>query len=351
MFIKAGDRLRTGQPLYADSSSGQGVIGPPAQAVLFTPFAAIAAWNVTAARVIWYVVNLAALGFGVWWWARAIVPERVRRPSDLASPLVLWPLAAIALPVETNFEHQNMNPLLLGLTGAAAALMASGRSLAGGAVLGSAAAVKVFPALAVLHLAFRGQWRSLWAALAAIAALMSATAIWYGWTGASEAMRAFAGLASAGGWPDRPQNQSVYATAARLFPDSAVAVAATVGVLAVLTLAWLAWRWRRTGPAALGIELALALALAVVSSPIAWDHYWVLMFPAFLAVYALDPRSRIRWVFWPAAVLVSGLSPLTLGLHGFNLARAWSCDTVGGFILIGALITASATTRSARPPC
>ena len=52
-------------------------------------------------------------------------------------------------------------------------------------------------------------------------------------------------------------------------------------------------------------EMAIVLGLAVLLSPIAWDHYWVLFFPAFLL--ALVARERVPGpllprVFFPAHV-------------------------------------------------
>jgi hypothetical protein len=85
-------------------------------------------------------------------------------------------------------------------------------------------------------------------------------------------------------------------------------------------------------------ELAMALAAGVLLSPIAWDHYWVLMFPAVLAVAAA--RSRAAWVICAvAAALISGPSPLLIGTHGFNVARAYSLYTLAGVLLFAALVT------------
>jgi hypothetical protein len=36
-------------------------------------------------------------------------------------------------------------------------------------------------------------------------------------------------------------------------------------------------------------------------------------------------------------VLVSGVSPLTLGRQGFNVVRSWSNSTIAGLLLVGCL--------------
>ena len=61
------------------------------------------------------------------------------------------------------------------------------------------------------------------------------------------------------------------------------------------------------------------------------------MFPAFLIVYdSRDDRLLGRagdYAFWTAAVLTTGLSPLTLGSSGFNLARDLSVYTIAALVI------------------
>ena len=91
-------------------------------------------------------------------------------------------------------------------------------------------------------------------------------------------------------------------------------------------------------------ELAAATVLVVLLSPVAWDHYWVLMFPAFLIAY--DSQLPVaRRVFWVAALLTTGLSQLTLGRSGFNLARDLSVNTIAGLILYGSVLFSVSQTR------
>ena len=98
----------------------------------------------------------------------------------------------------------------------------------------------------------------------------------------------------------------------------------------------------RRGLAAVPAEIASVTVLAILLSPIAWDHYWTLMLPAFLMIYGSSDRQLLGraapWLFWVAAVLTSGLSPLMLGRSGFNLARALSVDTFAALVLFAGLI-------------
>lgn len=332
-FLQAGERMLTAQPLYEGSSPGSGVTWPPGQAVVFAPFAALARLDERAARLTWYVLNLCALLAGIVLWARTIMDLRGAGwiSAWSASPVQLS-LLAILLPAQTNFEHQNMNALLLFILGAGAYGCVRGSAGLGGFWIGIAAALKAFPALLIVYLALRRQWRACATAIAAGAALTCAPAIWYGAAGAWRTLRDWIALASDSGWPIREQNQSVFAMASRLAPDQAGLVIAIIVTALVALLVWSAMSHRTLDRSALGPELALTLGCAVLISPIAWDHYWVLMFPAFLST-AVRPEPAMRYSFWVAAILVSGLSPLTLGSRGFGWARWLSASTFAGILL------------------
>ncbi len=159
VFLQSGQRVLEGEPLYEGSAPGSGVIGPPFQGVFFVPFAVAGHAAERAPAVLWYFLNLIALAAGVWWWTRANDAWAPERPWD--QPAVLLPLLAVILPAQTNFEHQNMNALLLALTGAAAWSWTRGHSAASGALVGLAAALKAFPALLLVVFLVRRDWRAL----------------------------------------------------------------------------------------------------------------------------------------------------------------------------------------------
>ena len=179
----------------------------------------------------------------------------------------------------------------------------------------------------------------------------------YGYAGFMDLARTFWRLGNSG-WPVRGNNQSLVAAIDRLTTGhfgsgdvSGVRVAAEApaaatifaGVAVVLLLIQFVTllrtpRARRAVP----VEIASVTVLAILLSPIAWDHYWTMMFPAFLIIYGSGDRrllgSAAPWLFWVAAVLTSGLSPLTLGRSGFNFARALSVDTLAALVLFVGLI-------------
>ena len=344
VFLQAGQRVMDRQPLYDDSGPAPGVIGPPFQGVFFVPFAAVGRHTPERApAILWYLLNLVALAGGAWWWARANGAWAPGRAWD--QPAVLLPLLAVILPAQTNFEHQNMNALLLALTGAAAWNWTRGHSAASGTLVGLAAALKAFPALLLVVFLVRRDWRALAAGVLTGLALSASPALWYGPEALVPLFRRWLEVVTEGGWPTRVQNQSIVAMTSRFWPDAATSIAfALVAILGILAIGTL-WRSRGDGraPAPAGAALALALAVAVLASPIAWDHYWVLMLPALQAIYVAHRTSKSRflpWVFWLAAILISGLAPLTVGTRGFAIARSWSNSTIAGLVIVVTLAMA-----------
>ena len=361
VYLEAGRRLLVGLPLYEGSGIAGGVIGPPFQPILLAPFAALSLVSVEASRLAWYGFNLACLGAGLYWWHAALAPVR-GRPAREAAPLV-WPLLAVAYPLQTNFEHQNINAVLLALVGLTALRDAQDRPREAGFWLGTAAALKVFPLLLIGVLAARGRWRAaVWAAGSA-ALLTLIPVVRYGPDGYATLLRDWWSLSGAGQWPIRRANQSLFAMLGRFLepgellnwgpiPETAsagvhlfwavLAVAAVIGLLLAV----------RRGPADGGsAALAAGLCLAVVLSPIAWEHYWLLLWPAFAICYR-PPAGSPRWVpwaFWVCALLTSAITPGTVGRAGVAFARSLSLRTWAALLLCAAVVAVYRSLRRAEP--
>lgn len=360
VFFEGGHRFLAVEPLYAGSSAADGFIGPPFQAAFFVPFAALNAVSPVAARLVWHALNLACVVLGVWWSVEAWSAARGRLGlSELKwLPMLFAPLAAILLPLQTNFEHQNMNALLLALIAGATIQLLIGSSIVAGVLIGVATALKAFPALLIVYLLVRRQWTAALAAIASAAALSIVLPLGvYGYAGFTDMAGTFWRLGNSG-WPVRGNNQSLVAAIDRLTAghlgigdvsgvrvagEAPLAATIFVGVAVVLLLIQFLTLLRtpRARPA-VPVEIASVTVLAILLSPIAWDHYWTMMFPAFLIIYGSRDRQLLGaaapWLFGVAAVLTSGLSPLTLGRGGFNLARALSVDTLAALVLFAGLI-------------
>lgn len=353
VFFEGGRRFLHAEPLYRGSSAAGGFIGPPFQAVFFAPFAAVAEVSPVAAKLLWHALNLVCLGLGVWLSLASWTVARAR--LGLAPrpwlPMLFAPLVAVLLPLQTNFEHQNMNVLLLALIAAATWQLTSGSARVAGILIGTATALKAFPALLIVYLVVRREWTAALTAVVAAALLTAALPIAvYGAGGFSDLVSTFTRLSS-DAWPIRGNNQSLIATLDRLtidfsahanpsgvrIPSDAPVATAIFAVCAALLGGALAIvlmktpRRRELVPA----EIATVLLLAILLAPIAWEHYWVLAFPAALILYDSNPMLARpgRVAFWIAALLMTGLSPLTIGRDGFELARAASAYTIAGIVM------------------
>ncbi len=371
VFLDAGERLVAGAPMYSESGVGGGVVGPPFQGVFFAPLALLARVESRLARIVWYGMNLLALAAAIRAWTAALGPLAAReirwkrwrpepfRPVGLA-------LLAVLFPLQTNFEHQNMNVLLLALTGAAAWALARKHDGTAGLAIGVATALKAFPGLLLVYLMVRRRWRAGAAGAVTAGALTLLPALQYGVDGMASEIRDWLTISAGGGWPVRGNNQSLFAMLARAFgPEGTFAaghllaadhprihlvwMALGLGLVALTLLATGPWRVRDERATPAGI--VAMVTLAVLLSPIAWDHYWVLMFPAFLFLaLSWEVGPWTRWAFWTALILTSGFSRATVGVHGLSIARTLSVFTWSGIILLGAtLLLQERLTRAPSP--
>ncbi len=330
------ERLLHGLPLY-ETGPAKGVWWPPFTALGLVPFALLAEWSLALSKGCWTALNVLCLG-----WALA----RARSWSAGWTPIALA-VAAVGKPLQSNFEHLNITPILLGLIVAAAADLREGRERRAGAWIGLAAAIKGFPALLLLYLAYRRAWRGCAAGIGVAAGLTLVAVLPYGPAGAVRAVLDWARRSAEGAALGRWGTQSL-AGFTFFFHWSAAAVV-LLGVACVAAAA-LALR-RPQGPDAAPGEVGLVTILAVLLSPIAWLYYHTLAFPGWVAALT-RPAPAAAWarrtrlaVLCVAGVLTSGA--LTFDLYpGFLRYVGQANYTWGGLILFAAL----ALERALRPP-
>lgn len=310
--IALSDRLLRGEPLYGVTPE-QGSLWPPFASLALMPFALIARLSLPAAAAVWSVFGVACLVVSLalarrWGWRAALLA-----------------LAATAMPIQTNFEHRNVNTVLLLMVLAGAVDLDAGRDRRAGAWFGLAAALKAFPALLLVYLALRRSWRALGAGLAVAAAATLLPLVPYGPAGAVEAIGAWLNVGlDQGQWQLAASDQSLRAMILRLGGSPMIAAAAAISLIASLGVV-VALR-RRTEPLA-GVG-ATAL-VAVLAAPVAWVHYFVLAFPAWLALLARRRAAEAapvlhRVALWTAAIATSGWltlgqGPLRRAVHAANL--------------------------------
>ncbi len=144
---------------------------PPPSVLITLPLARL---SYSDAMLAGNLVSLAALAAGL-----AILAAGLQAPGHWLLPaLVLLPLG---LPVYGNLQQGQLTPMLFAMTAATWALDRSGRPTAAGLLVGTAAAMKLFPAYLVVVFVVRRSWRALVAAGTAFALWNLAAVLVLGW--------------------------------------------------------------------------------------------------------------------------------------------------------------------------
>lgn len=370
-YLEVGELVLRGADIYAEARPDVNT-WPPLFAVLCVPFALLARVSVYLARAVWLGINVgcmvALLGYAV----RLVYRQPlVLHPAGqsgvaLASLAVLGPLVLSARFFLGNLDRLQVNMVILTACLLGAVWLTRGRVAAGGALIGFAAAVKVLPIFFVPYFAWKRWWTAFGAAVAAGAAASLAPVLVFGPERFVAYVRHWLAL-SAGSWPVRKGNQSVYAMVDRLYTHDAIVwsptqkrltasndpmVALLVYGLLALALVAFAWAMRRGDPrperTETTIEIAIVLCLAVLFSPLAWKHYFVFLLlgqfvlwrAAFGDGFGLEGsiRRRLAWMLGLSYVLTTLTVRGVVGKHLAQTLETMSAVTLGGLVVLAALL-------------
>ena len=321
------ERLLHGTPLFAAVSTRIGLPWPPFSALALAPFALVARVDLRLSKALWAVLSLACLV-----WSVCRVPSQRRWA-------VGWALAAVAVPLHRNFEDLNINCLLLALTLAAVVALDRGREQRGAGWIGVATALKAFPGLLLGYFAYRRRWGAMALGGAVAAGLTFGALLPYGPSRAWEALGDWLALSAPGNWSwSGESNQSLAALVARMRGPPLLLVALDLLCLGAALLVLHRHREER-GTALPGV--AAVTIVAVLLSPIAHTHYFLLALPAWVAVLQHPParEGRRAWIALrlAAGVATSGaLTVWSLALRHTLLTR--SIYTWGALLLLGLLV-------------
>ncbi len=355
VYLAAADRMRTGSELY-DPAPYRELAGPylypPLLAVLLAPLTALPGG---VAYAVWAALQLAFLGAAY---------EAVRRMSgahergrDFAFLLVL-PLAAA---VFDNVQVGQLNLIVLTVVAGGLAAIAGGRALAGGALLGFAAHLKVLPIVLLGVLVVQRRWRAVGGFVTALVVLLAAPWVWTGpgdgldpqvrWVEQMLAPTLEDGEVVRNS-PVRVPNHSLPAFSGRLFADGEwisrpldlrspllfalpPRVPARLGFLAALCLylvaLFAAMRTRDDpSPEALVVPAALAMIAAMLGNALCWTHHLVLLALGLGPLFArlLDRGSR-RAAGRTAGLLFLLFFPAAIHHPGGYWQAAWGTPTLG----------------------
>lgn len=319
--LSQSERLLHGVPLY-DALPGTGIWWPPFTALGLVPFALVARASMVVAKALWAILNVSCLG-----WSLALA----RRWTSGWAPVAIA-VAAVGKPLQSNFEHLNITPILLGLVIATAAELRAGRETRAGVWLGLATAIKAFPALMFLYFICTGRWRGLITGIVVACGLTVGAMLPYGPDGAVHAVLEWAHLGREAATLGRAASQSIPGFAVFFGWPAAAIAASSVACLGAGAVAM-----RRSIDAHLD-GIAVAGLVAVLLSPIAWLYYHTLAMPAWvvtLARPAAGPTPR-RVALRVAGLLTSGI--LTFGLYPHWLGFVSVANYTWGSLLLLAVL-------------
>jgi alpha-1,2-mannosyltransferase len=297
---------------------------PPFAALVFVPLTLL---GLEAARVLWSVVNVAALFALLWLSIRAAWAGLAPARRSLVALVLMAPAYWIE-PVHLTFAFGQVNIVLAALVLAdlTGTVGLGGPTVPRGILVGVAAAIKLVPLVFVPYLFLTRQTRAAWFSLgtfvacSAVSAAFDPRVAWSYWT-------RYAFDAKRVGGVFYISNQSLRAVADRLDHRvvSTAAVTLASGVVLVAGLLLAAWAYRSSSPL-LGILVCATTGLLV--SPITWAHHlvWVVPVLAWL-IWAEDrPAFGRIWavagaaLFWWAPIWnVPDVPEQELAEHGWQL--------------------------------
>ena len=294
--LRLAERLLQGQPLYADFDGSIGLPWPPFAIVTLVPFALLARLSLPLTKAAWAIGNVALFGWCL---------VRGYRHAGRWTPVVLA-VAAVAQPLQSNFQHLNINVVLLALVVLAIADLERGREMRAALWIGVATALKGYPGAILLYFLARGRWRPLVAGVTAAVGLTFLVVVPAGFAGAA-IVPGYVHLALTAQSTQALAGQSIGGLVARLGGN--VATAVILDLLAVAGVAAVLWRDRASSEPT--YQVGMTAVLAVLLAPLDRLHYYVLAFPAWTDTFSrpAPPRGRAVWFTALAvgALLTSGM--------------------------------------------
>lgn len=307
----------------------------PAQQLWPFTYPPFAAWVLTplgwiddrSAQVLMVALTPACVAVTAWAALRAL--GAAHRLAAAAAPWIALAGVAAVEPVYKTMEYGQVNAVLMAAV--AVDLLAVPRSSRWrGALAGLAAAFKLTPAIAVLVLLARREWRA--AATMTLTALGVTALAWI--ASPSESAQFFLQAMwdpGRAGFADYSGNQNLKGLVARWLPESAWTP--TWALLSLLALAGAWWLTTRlsgrdllTRPlpgadrilpglddgARLLLQTGVVMVAGLLVSPISWSHHWVWAVPALIGLLAAGLRADRPALLAAAA---AGAAVFALAMH------------------------------------
>jgi hypothetical protein len=291
---------------------------PPSSVLLTLPLALL---SYPDAVLVWNLISLTALLASLW-----LVVWQLRIPLSRWSIFPLIALLLLCSPLRQQVSQGQLNlVLLLLLTGAWAAQ----RSLKwgwAGTLVGTAAAIKLFPGFLFLYFALRRQWKAVAAGVLSLLVLSGVTAAVLGADAyesyGREVLTSVASYQS--GWINAslpglwtklfdPATEQEHVSPLWRSPALARAGAWLSRGLVVLLLAPAVWRARTQAKTDRAFAVTTIAMLLV--SPITWDHYFLLLLVPLAVLWTQLPPGNLARVSFLTIVAMLWIEPVRLYDH------------------------------------
>ena len=298
-YILAGEHALNVAPLYEQSAPGKNNTWPPFFSFFATPLAiSKQAFGLPMTKILWYLVNFFCLIRTVQLWNLMLYGKKPSFFSScgfsFTSREVFVPLLLVLPAFVNNFFYLQINVLLLLLiTESIYQNRVNNNQLAAGLFLGLAASIKAFPGLFIIYFAVQQKWKVALYAILFGTCFSLVPILFYGLGGFFDLMRQWLDISF--GQPlivgyDRFNNQSLYAFWERTLAHQLhLAAPGSLSVKMISQLSGLSLIFgtlfffrRSSSPQSLRflMEGAALCVPMMIFSPIAWRHYWVLLYPA-----------------------------------------------------------------------
>jgi len=273
---------------------------PPTSILLAVPIAWL---EYPDAFMVWNLFSLALFGISIW-----LVARELHMTVSTSGLLVGWTLFLFCNPFRQQVNEGQLNMVLLTLITGAWVLDRSDRVGWAGALIGLAAAIKVFPGFMLVYYAVRGQWK---AVLTGALALLGAT----GLTVLAVGKETYAtyhrdvlphivmtyrdwwiNASLPGLWSKLFDGRSGHV--APLVHNLGLVLAGSALCALILGLVLLAAIRRAKSRGEHDLTFALALIMMLLISPFTWDHYFLLLLvPVALLHVRWQRLGTWRWLY------------------------------------------------------
>ncbi len=274
---------------------------PPTSILLGLPFALM---SYSTAFLSWNLFSLMLLIASLFIMARAL--KMKWNATTLPRAYIL---ALICGPLNEQIYEGQLNLVLLVLIVAGWSADRSDRQITGGALVGTAAAIKIVPAFLLLYFVLQRRWRAVASGVIAILFLTLLTSAILGASAYSDYVKT--GLGTPLEWRSAWGNQSLLGLWSKLFdPSLRPTSSRSVPVVQNRVLSWGATLLcdftlmvflcrivpRATTRGDCDLAFSMLLPAVILMSPVAWDHYFVLLLLPVVLLWTTLPLNTIsRW--------------------------------------------------------